>query len=106
MEQENRYSESELTPEEQRLEKLLSDAIGITPPAGLARHRGGSLLVRTPCHAMLFFLLGHSCTSQTATCRPLGPEESHTQDQARQPALGSLMEGDSMLPHLRSRMVT
>ncbi|MEE2912321.1 MAG: hypothetical protein VX436_00790 [Planctomycetota bacterium] len=36
MEQENRYSESELTPEEQRLEKLLSDAIGITPPAGLA----------------------------------------------------------------------
>ena len=36
MERKNRHSESELTPEERRLEQLLFEALGVTPPAGLA----------------------------------------------------------------------
>jgi hypothetical protein len=35
MEHENQHSEPELTPEERRLEQLLPEAMGITPPAGL-----------------------------------------------------------------------
>ena len=36
MERKNRHSESEVTPEERRLEQLLFEALGVTPPAGLA----------------------------------------------------------------------
>jgi hypothetical protein len=36
MERKNRHSEPELTPEERRLEQLLPEAMGVTPPVGLA----------------------------------------------------------------------
>ena len=36
MEHENRHFEPELTPEERRLEQLLSEAVGVTSPAGLS----------------------------------------------------------------------
>jgi hypothetical protein len=36
MERKNRHSESELTPEERRVEQLLFEALGVTPPTGLA----------------------------------------------------------------------
>ena len=36
MENENRHSEPELTPQERRLEQLLPEAVGVTPPAGLS----------------------------------------------------------------------
>ena len=36
MERKNQHSEPELTPEERRLEQLLPEAMGVTPPAGLA----------------------------------------------------------------------
>ena len=36
MEHENQHSEPELTPEERRLEQLLPEAMGVTPPAGLS----------------------------------------------------------------------
>ena len=36
MENENLHSEPELTPQERRLEQLLPEAVGVTPPAGLS----------------------------------------------------------------------
>jgi hypothetical protein len=36
MEHENQHSEPELTPEERRLEQLLPEAVGVTPPTGLS----------------------------------------------------------------------
>ena len=36
MERKNNHSEPELTPEEMRLEQLLPEALGVTPPTGLA----------------------------------------------------------------------
>jgi len=36
MENENQNSEPELTPQERRLEQLLPEAVGVTPPAGLS----------------------------------------------------------------------
>ena len=36
MENENLHSEPELTPQERRLEQLLTEAVGVTPPAGLS----------------------------------------------------------------------